>query len=243
MCFTMSVAKDWKYIQTRFSAEFEKADAFQPLYYQSAFNYPAHPVITEKEPGYIQMYNWGLIPSWVKDHAQADAIRKQTINARSDTIFTKPSYKSSIMDKRCIIIADGFFEWHEEGSKKYPYYITMRNKEAFAIAGIWDKWTRGSEDIRTFSLITTDANPLLAKIHNVKKRMPAILNRDDEKTWLDRKLDRENIGSLLRSYDENLMDAYTVSHLVTAKSKERNVTDVIAPFDYEELSQDQKKLF
>jgi putative SOS response-associated peptidase YedK len=228
----MSCNRSRHYIQARFDADVP--ESFRPFYYEGAFGFPAHPVITDEEPGYIKMYNWGLIPGWVKDPAQADTIRRQTINARSDTIFEKPSFRSSIMVRRCLVIADGFFEWQEFGGKKYPYYVHLKNSEAFAIAGIWDGWTSGGEETRTFTLITTEANLLMARIHNTKKRMPALLRRDDEKVWLEKGLSRDEISAMLAPYDESLMEAYTVSKLVTSK-QERNVPEVIKPFDYPEL--------
>jgi putative SOS response-associated peptidase YedK len=243
MCFTLSCGKDWKYVQTRFDVQFEEPAVYKPFFYEGAFDFPVHPVITDEEPGYISFLNWGLIPSWVKDPQQADVMRRQTINARSDTIFEKPSFRKPILSQRCLIIADGFFEWHDFGSKKYPYYIRMRDKEAFGIAGIWDRWVSGGTETRTFSLITTDANPLMAMVHNTKKRMPVILQRDDEKKWLDKGLSRDEIKSMLSPYEDRQMEAYTVSRLITSKDQDRNVAEVIAPHPYPELEASPKPLF
>ena len=108
------------------------------------------------------------MPFWTKDEVAAERIRTQTLNARAETIHQKPSFRASIMTKRCLVLVDGFYEWREEGKKKYPYYISLASNDAFALAGIWDRWLNNStgEVKDTFSIITTRANPLLERIHN-----------------------------------------------------------------------------
>jgi putative SOS response-associated peptidase YedK len=140
------------------------------------------------------------------------------------------------------VIADGFYEWKEVDSKKYPYYIRLKDHEVFSLAGIWDTWSAGGATKNTFSIITTDANPMMAQIHNTKKRMPVILRREDEKRWLDRNLTPDQIKALLQPYDENGMEAYTVSRIISASGVKRNSPDIIVPFQYKELKSGQQKL-
>jgi len=137
-----------------------------------------------------------------------------------------------------MVIVDGFFEWREFKGKKYPYYIFMKNEEPFAFAGIWDEWTEPDtgEILKTFSIITCDANDLLSKIHNTKKRMPVILDKQDEEKWLDKSLDKVNIEKLLKPYKENNLEAYTVSKMITQRGVEKNTPDILKPFDYTELN-------
>ena len=133
----------------------------------------------------IQNYNWGLIPSWSKD----TEIRKFTLNARIETITEKPSYKNNT-NKRCLVIADGFYEWkwlNKSGTKKEKYLITKPKNELYAYGGIYSEWTDQDtgEVINSYSLVTTAANKLMSEIHNIKKRMPIILKQGDESDWLD----------------------------------------------------------
>ena len=241
MCYHLSLVQDLRYLETRFGASFGSADSYEPSYHRSAFSSPAHPVITDKEPGRIRLFEWGLIPRWAKDADQASEIRSGTFNAKAETVFDKPSFRSSIMERRCLVLADGFFEWQKVGSRKYPYYIRLKSRDAFAIAGIWDEWNGGGNAKYTFPVITTEANPMMERIHNTKKRMPVILHREHEARWLEKGLTPEQMGAMLRPYDENEMECYTVSRLLT--SREKNVPEVIAPFEYEELRSVQNKLY
>jgi len=194
-------------------------------------------VITTENHTVIQFFQWGLIPFWVKDTHSADKIRLRTLNARAETIFEKPAFRLSIKDKRCLVLVDGFYEWREVGKKKYPYYIRLANDSAFTLAGIWDMWINNNtgQPINTFSIITTRANSLMEVIHNTRKRMPVILKQEDEKIWLNNDLEPERITALLTPYDENEMEAYTVSKLISSRKINTNVPEVIKRYEYEGL--------
>jgi putative SOS response-associated peptidase YedK len=241
MCFHLSLWRDVRYLEKRFGARFIEP-GYEPFYHLAAFSMPAHPVITDNDPDIIQMLEWGLIPHWARTVEQANDIRKGTFNARSDTIFSKPSFRSSILGRRCLVLADGFYEWREFQSKKYPYYIRLKDREAFSLAGIWDTWSSGEISKTTFSIITTDANPMMAQIHNTKKRMPVILRREDERRWLEKGLAPAEIRSMLRPYDEREMESHTVSRLITAKMEKRNRPEAQAPYEYKELGTEQLRL-
>jgi putative SOS response-associated peptidase YedK len=246
MCFDISYALKKDIIELRFDSRFVDSDSYRPMYHVSAFSLPKVPVITNDEDKSIQMLNWGLIPFWVKDQKTAEDIRLKTFNARSETIFEKPSFRGSIKTKRCLVITDGFFEWRLVKGKNYPYYIQMADGDAFAMAGIWDRWTNKETDekIQTFSIITTKANPLLEKIHNKKKRMPVILLKEDERRWLSPDIEGEEITSILTPIDDSYLGAHTVSKLISNKrTRETNVPEVIKRHDYEELKSEQAKLF
>lgn len=188
----------------------EKILKEQEQYRVNAFSFPDCPVITSDPE--IQSYRWGLIPFWVKDEKQADERKRMTLNARADTIFQKPSFREPIRSKRCIVPSTGYFEWRHEGTRKIPYYIYVKDEPIFSMAGIYDSWLDKStgEVVNTFSIITTDANPLTDYIHNTKHRMPAILSRKDEEKWLDPALDKADIGELLLPFPADLMDAYII---------------------------------
>jgi putative SOS response-associated peptidase YedK len=237
LCCHTSLARSADYLEKRLRAKFEQRNLFEPIYHYSGFSAPLHPVIANESLQFIRLFQWGLVPFWTKDEAAADRIRTQTLNAKAETIHQKPSFRSSIMTKRCLVLADGFYEWREEGKKKYPYYISLTSNDAFALTGIWDKWlnNRTGEMKETFSIITTRANSLLERIHNTRKRMPVILRQEDEAKWLEKALDKTAIDSLLEPYDASQMQAHTVSRLISTKRANSNVPEVMTEFSYEGL--------
>ena len=210
---------------------------FEPIYHTNGFNFPAMPVITQAEPDKVQAYHWGLIPHWIPSSADAQKIRAQTLNAKGETIFEKPSFRTYAPQNRCLILADGFFEWTEFKKKKYPHYIELNSAELFAFAGLYAHWVdkETGELHRTFTMITTDANPLMARVHNVKKRMPVMLHQSQWSGWLMPSLNKEEVLSFLQPYDESEMKAYPVSKLITTRGADTNVPQIKAPFDYPEL--------
>lgn len=163
-------------------------------------------VIMNESPDELSMIRWGLIPFWAKD----DKMSYKMINARSETIFEKPSYRASIKKKRCLILSDGFYEWQKNKGGKQPYRICMKDEGLFAFAGVWDCWRRVDEDVLTCSIITTPANSLLKPIH---ERMPVILPPDREQDWLS-DIPADQVRELLKPYDPVEMKAYPVSTAV-----------------------------
>jgi len=167
-------------------------------------------VMHEKE-NYLDVLRWGLIPSWAKD----ESIGSRMINARAETLAEKASFKRLLSGKRCLVVADGFYEWMQEpGSKaKTPMYIKLKNDEMLAFAGLWDSWKNAAgEQIRTCTIITTEPNELMARIHN---RMPAILAPEAREQWLDpTNRDASALSSLLGPYSSEEMVARPVSRLV-----------------------------
>ena len=192
------------------------------------------PVITIDEPLEFNIYQWGLIPFWVKDEKSALEIRLKTFNARAETIAEKPSFREPFKRKRCLVPVHGFFEWHELAGKKYPFYIHLRNNQPFALAGIYDVWINKEtgEMINSFSIVTTSANPLMEKIHNSKKRMPVILPRESEKKWLDISKTPSETGDLCIPFDQQLLDAHPVAKIVPSKSELNQSEDLLKPFVY-----------
>ncbi|MEK5520685.1 hypothetical protein B5V89_19090 [Heyndrickxia sporothermodurans] len=157
---------------------------------------------------------WGLVPSWAKD----PKIGYKMINARAETIDEKPSFKRLLARRRCLIIADGFYEWKKEGNRKTPYHIHLKDKQPFAFAGLWDRWNQGGKTIQSCTIITTEANKLMRDIHD---RMPVILTKESEQVWLDRSIQEEKqLKSLLSPFDSTLMEAYTISEIVNSPKNE-----------------------
>lgn len=236
MCFHNSLSKKAQEVANRFNAQVEIA--FDPIYHGTGFAYPEWPVITSEAPEKISLYRWGLIPHWVKDFDTAKKIRAQTLNAKSETVFEKPSFKFSIYKKRCMVISTGFYEWQDCNKKKYPYFIKLKSTEIFALAGIYSHWTDKStgEIFRTYSILTTHANPMMAKIHNLKERMPVILLPEREREWLNTDLTDDQVKSFFPAVDERLMEAHTISRLITSRVENSNVAAVQNEFLYPELT-------
>ncbi|MDD3095900.1 MAG: SOS response-associated peptidase, partial [Candidatus Marinimicrobia bacterium] len=178
----------------------------------NGFAHPELPVLTQEDPGRILLLRWGLVPAWVNDPDRAKLFRSRTLNARSETAFNLPSYRMPIRQQRCLVPADAFYEWQHLGKTKIKYRIRCK-ESIFCFAGVWDTWTDPitHQSWRGFSILTTAANPLMAKIHNTRQRMPLILPKKQEKIWLDaeRKSPRE-LQDLLVPYTENKMIAERV---------------------------------
>ncbi|MGA2823887.1 MAG: SOS response-associated peptidase [Bacteroidales bacterium] len=165
-------------------------------------------VISNENPGELSLYRWGLIPFWAKDIS----IGNKLINAKSETILEKPSFKNCFKSKRCLVLSDGFYEW-KKGIVKKPFRITRRDGSAFAMAGIWDKWTNPEgEEIRSFAILTTVPNSLIEKIHN---RMPVILDMETEKKWIENS-PPEALIELMKPCEANSLLAYPVSTLINS---------------------------
>lgn len=179
------------------------------------------PVIIEDEDGRkAEVMMWGLVPSWSKD----PKIGYKLINARAESVFDKPIWRTAVKKRRCLIPADGFYEWDKiiGGKKvqKVPYYFFPKDKGLFAFAGIWESYkdVEGLE-WHTYSIITTEANKEMAAIHD---RMPVILHQEDEASWLEPSQDRGAIEALLRPYEDDGLDMYKVSSDVNATRNNDN---------------------
>jgi putative SOS response-associated peptidase YedK len=148
---------------------------------------------------------WGLIPSWAED----EKIGYRLINARGDTVATKPSFRSAFKSRRCLIPASGFYEWQAvKGEKKQPHLIRSKDGEPFAFAGIWERWDGGEKPIESCCIVTTDANKTLKPIHD---RMPVILDKKDFARWLDPKQAKaEDLAALICPAPEKLLEAVPV---------------------------------
>jgi len=243
MCFNISLQLKKARMEQRYSAIYPDSIDTKPIYHASAFERPQLPLLTNQQPDRFQLMTWGLIPAWVKTEDEAKKISVHTMNARAETIAQKLSFRQSAKTSRCIIPATGFFEWQQVGSKKIPWFITFADDDFFSFAGLWSEWANPltGEVSHTFSIITTEANELMAKIHNTKKRMPAILGIENEKKWLDSNLEIDTFDTLLKPVDSKLLKVYTVSPLVSQTKQNRNVPEVLSPYNYNSIN--QAKLF
>jgi putative SOS response-associated peptidase YedK len=234
MCFTVNVNLVKEELENRYGATFLDPDKYSPSYYYHAFGLPSMPAICSGKADKISLLKWGLIPSWVRSAADAKEIRFKTFNARAEGIDKKPSFSASFRTKRCIIPVMGFYEWQHVGNKKIPWYIKNASDDIMSLAGLWDEWveTTTGEVLSTFSIVTTDANPLMAEIHNSAKRMPVILGRETERKWINIETGKDEALNLLIPCPTELLNAYTIGDLVNRKSSDRNAPEVIKPFNW-----------
>jgi putative SOS response-associated peptidase YedK len=169
-------------------------------------------VLEENGQRQLEVLKWGLIPPWADD----PQVGSRMINARAETASEKPSFRRAFRERRCLIPADGFYEWKRMNGGKQPYYIHMKEGRPFAFAGLWESWKEdGGPEIRSCTILTTKPNALAGEIHD---RMPVILPTGSYDVWLDRESDRDELYGLLAPYPEDEMEAYPVSRFVNSPS-------------------------
>jgi putative SOS response-associated peptidase YedK len=164
---------------------------------------------------------WGLIPYWAGDPAMGNRF----INARAETLARRPAFRDAFRRRRCWVLADGYYEWVREGPSKRPMRIRLADGRPFAMAGLWERWyPRGAEPVESCTLVTTDASPSIAALHD---RMPVILPPGARERWLDRAASPSELGLLLQPYAGKELEAYAVSTLVNSPAND--VPDCLAP--------------
>ena len=189
---------------------FEASSVELPPNYNVAPTQEVAAVLEEDGKRRLELLRWGLIPSWADD----PSIGSRMINARSETAPEKPSFRRAFRERRCLIPADGFYEWQRTNGAKQPYYIRMKEGRPFAFAGLWESWKDdGGPEIRSCTILTTKPNALAAEIHD---RMPVILPAGSYDAWLDPETGRDELYGLLAPYPEDEMEAYPVSRLVNS---------------------------
>ncbi len=222
-----------------------------PTYHASGFDHPFVPVLLDTKKRIVKM-SWGLIPNWIKTPAEAVKISNSTINARAETMWEKPAFREAARTRRCLVLVDGFFEHHHKNNKTFPYHIHFKDDAPMTLAGLWDEWHDPASGVvrKTYTIVTTRANALMARIHNNPKaeegpRMPLILSKEAEREWLrpiSTEADKKLINDLVRSYDENALEAFTVPRL-RGKEAVGNTPAAITPTRYPELEEQQGSLF
>jgi len=199
MCGRFALVSDAAAIVEEFAVRDSSYD-FKPNWNVTPGQYiPA--VIHREGRNSLASFLWGLIPLWAKDPSMGHRL----INARAETIDAKPSFRSAFSKRRCLIVADGFYEWKKEGTKKIPLYFHMKSKEPFGLAGLYETWTsQDKTEIKSCAIITTAANKLIAPIHD---RMPVIVPKKQEQVWISDKMeDKATLLSILKPYPAEEMD-------------------------------------
>lgn len=169
------------------------------------YNFPI--VFNNKGENKVVLMKWGLVPFWADD----PKIGYRMINARAETLNTKPSFIKPLKSQRCLVPANGFYDWKKEDGKA-PYFIKRRDNQLFAMAGMYDVWQDAEKkELKTFTIVTVDANQMVRKIHD---RMPAILKKEEEEVWLDGKSEISKALNILKPYQGKDMEVYRVSEKV-----------------------------
>jgi len=234
MCFSVNVNLIKEELEHRYGATLIDPDKYRPSYYYHAFGLPEMPAICSGTSSKIHLLKWGLIPSHTKNIDEANIIRYKTFNARAESVDQKPSFSSSFKTRRCIIPVKGFYEWQHMGKEKLPWFIYHAENEILSLAGLYDEWieNKTGEVFQTFSVVTTDANDLMAEIHNSARRMPAILDKSSETRWIDLSASSSELLGLLKPSPSEILKAYTVGPLINDRSANRNTPEVIQPYNY-----------
>jgi putative SOS response-associated peptidase YedK len=203
MCYYTQQSAAIENVKRRFNANVDNEENYLQADFINGFSYPNIPIILDSTPNVITTdYTWGLLPTWAKDIE----FRKNTLNARIETIDEKASFKN-ITHNRCLIIASAYYEWHwndEKGKSKDKYQINSQDDEIFTFAGLYSTWRNPvSDEVKnTYTMVTTKANKTMQYIHNHKMRMPIMLRRNDELAWLDESVKIEDFAF---PYEGNLI--------------------------------------
>jgi putative SOS response-associated peptidase YedK len=161
----------------------------------------------------LRALRWGLVPSWAADRS----FGARMINARSDTLATKDSWELLLRKRRCLVLADGYYEWTSTDKLRTPMFFHLAGHRAFAMAGIWDRWEKKGEVLETCEIITTDPNPLAAKVHH---RMPVVLSLDGAEEWIDPATRTHRAVELMAPYKEADLECYEVSRFVNSPAND-----------------------
>ncbi|MCD7035829.1 SOS response-associated peptidase [Metabacillus sp. GX 13764] len=219
MCGRYSLFEDLNVLEEMF--EFEYEGEIVPRY-NIAPSQKILAIIGESGKRKGREFRWGLIPPWSKDIK----IGYKMINARSETIAEKPSFKKPFESKRCLIPCTGYYEWKKEESGKQPYFFYLSSKEPFAFAGLYDVWKNKEETIVSCTILTCSANEKAQDVHD---RMPVILKKKDQEAWLSSKSAPADLQELFKPYPSKEMDKAAVSQLVNSPKNE--TAEILAPLN------------
>ncbi|MDW7691962.1 SOS response-associated peptidase [Flammeovirgaceae bacterium SG7u.111] len=222
MCGRYTIAKPKKDIQDRFEVLFKEEKNYRKW---NAAPQNELPVVLNQCSKEISFLKWGLVPSWAKDLG----IGFKTINARIETLSKKPAFKDAYEQRRCLVIADGYYEWKLIGKEKIPYRMTLPNGELFAMAGLWEKWYKDTENVvNTFAVIT---RPSVGKLESIHDRMPLILEKEFEAGWLEDKLPTAGREEYLLENALEELTYYTVSKSVNSVANDDE--SLVKPYQHQ----------
>jgi len=251
MCFSYAINFSASALQTKLQLggpsdldiplPWETSGPDQPLvspgFFISGFNKPTLPVVTkaltpsQSAPYQLSAMHWGLIPHWCKSAEQAQELSTYGLNARAETLGEKPLFRDAWKSQPCLVPVSGFFEWQTIGKKKQPYYIYAADQQPLLFAGMYAAWTdtQTGEQHQTYAIVTTEANALMAEIHNLKKRMPVILNAQQAKDYLQGEAPARE--TLLKPCAEEILASHPVATWLNQVKVNRNVPQALLPIE------------
>ena len=242
MCYHISQTKIARQIEHQYDVSLhdEKLREFfnRPAFHLNGFSHPNMLIIPQEETSVLKAAHWGIAPSKTQSDKLIDYYKQSIrfgggLNAQSEKLFDHFIYKYSALSRRCLIPVTGFFEPHEHNKKKYPYYIHRANNESFTLAGIYTVL----DEIVTFAVLTKEASPLFASIHNLRKRQPVILHKSFEQEWLKDSLTENQVKELIiATFPDNELEAYTVSKDLFNPRIDSDTPDILDKVTYLELT-------
>ena len=240
MCYFVEINLPRQALSERFHVPVPQDPRYMQANFLTAFTQPFLPVIALGNRNETDFFRWGLIPFWVKDIETAKKIRNSTYNARSESVWEKPAFRSAINNSRCLVLAHGFYEWQTKGQMKIPYYIRNEDDLPFAFAGISENWINKEtgEILNTVSILTKKANPFMEKIHNTKKRMPVILSKEFEFSWIDTEMKKEDLEEMIEKSNPELQ-AHSINKNLISGNFDPHNPEITEPYSYE----DQSRMF
>ena len=240
MCNFVSLRKTEEQIEDRFNAQMNIPLLYEPYYFRSGFDHSNLFIITQEQTDRITPATWGFVPDFASTWIDSFHKKYDTLNARSETIIVSNTYSQSISSKRCLIIADGFFEPFKLNDVSYPHFCQYLDQGLFAFAGVYNTH---DDDLHSCSIITKKANDFFSKVHNNKLRMPMVLDQSFELEWLRRDLNKKGIEDLIEfGFTKEKFEAFPVTKDVNKVSLNRNVPSIIEPQTFPELDM-YKQLF
>jgi putative SOS response-associated peptidase YedK len=241
MCYSTALRKKKEAIEKKLlsqvPAKFPENTEYEPFFHLNGFTHGNLQIITMDEPDIIQSASWGLIPTWATHDPVGYRKKSNTLNARSETIFEKASFKESASEKRCLILADGFYEPHHENSVSIPHFCYQPSKdcpegELFLFAGLYNEL---DENITTATILTVDANEFFAEVHNKKKRMPLVLDEYHYEDWIDDLSDPELNEIMATGFTSQPFSAHPISRDLYKKGINTNQPYIIEPVQKDTL--------
>ena len=238
MCFDISSTKIKQLFEKNRAATFVKEFNYEPYYHATGFLYPKISIIKSGETKKIHPSIWGLVPDWGHDDLIGFRKKYNTLNAKSETLLTSNMYKDHALENRCIILVDGFFEPHRSFDTTIPYYCYIPSekfkdgRDVLALAGIYNS----INDNISCSIITTEANEYFSEIHNIKKRMPLVLDESIVEDWLDPNLSKNHIFSLMKEgFTKKEFNSHSISKSLYSRGKNHNTPSIINKVIYNTL--------
>ncbi len=238
MCFDISSTKIKQLVEKNQNASFYSEFDYEPFYHVNGFSYPSMSIIKNGESDTIYPATWGFIPEWGEKDVSSFRKKYNTLNAKKETLLSSAMYKDSVLYKRCLIIADGFFEPHKSFTEIIPFYCYLPasnfedGRDVFVFAGIYSE----TNNQISCTIITTEANSFFGEIHNIKKRMPLVLDNDLKKDWLDPNLQNSHIKELMEvGFTNKEFKAHSVSKRLYQRKRYTNIASSLEPISHNTL--------